>query len=143
MRIKQATDKNPQQLGLRPGEDGGNAHSRNRGTERTMEIRKLFGQQQDAIQSSSLGRRESDAYNSAATNSEQLRRNGEDIVNISPLSRQLSQVAQVLGEDEVRRSQRIAELKSAIERGDYKVSSRDVAEAVLDYAADTPALGNA
>lgn len=107
-----------------------------------MEIRKLFGQKQDAVQSGALkGRPVGDS--NAESNGERVTDvtlSGDDRVSISPLSRQLSQVAQILGEDEVRRSKRVAELKAAVENGSYQVSSQDVAQSIVNYVADAPSV---
>lgn len=59
-----------------------------------------------------------------------------DSVNISPLSRQLSQISQVLSEDEEQRRAKIAGLKSQIDGGTYSVPSKDVAKSIIDYAKD-------
>lgn len=104
-----------------------------------MEIRKLFGQKQDAIQSNALkGRGVGESGSDAQSNVTDLTLDGQDRVSISPLSRQLGQVAQILGEDEVRRSKRVAELKQAVDNGSYNVSSKDVAASIVNFVADAP-----
>ena len=104
-----------------------------------MEIRKLFGQQHDAIQSNPLkGRGAGEAPSGAADSVTEITLESDDRVSISSLSRNLLHVPQILGEDEVRRSKRVADLKKSIEDGTYQVSSQDVAQSIINFAADAP-----
>jgi flagellar biosynthesis anti-sigma factor FlgM len=61
----------------------------------------------------------------------------EDRVSISPLSRQLSQISSILADDEGQRNARVAELKSQVQSGTYSVPSKEVAQAIVQYARDS------
>ena len=58
---------------------------------------------------------------------------GEDTVTISPMSRQLAQVAGVLSDDEANTTQKVAALKDRIANGEYSVDSATLASAVVKY----------
>lgn len=60
---------------------------------------------------------------------------GEDTVSLSPLSRQLAKVSEILQEDDKTRQNRIRELKQSVEDGTYEVDSEDVSRAVVSFAA--------
>lgn len=59
---------------------------------------------------------------------------GVDKISVSPLSRQLLQISNILSDEEIARSKRIDELKERVSSGEYQVSSEDVAKAVIDFA---------
>ena len=69
-------------------------------------------------------------------NSEEQASNGGDRVSISPRARQFQQVAQILGEDEKHRQDRIDRLKKGIADGSYSVKSEDVATSIARFAQD-------
>ena len=106
-----------------------------------MEIKKLFerndvetatGSAQQAAKKNKVA-----AFQEQQTSADAARRAGEDSVSISPLSRQLAQLSQILAEDEGQRSERVAELKGRVEDGSYSVSRDDVARSVVSFAADS------
>lgn len=59
--------------------------------------------------------------------------NGEDTVQLSSASRQLSQIAKIIADDKAERSEKISLLKQQIARGEYNISSYEVGKALLDY----------
>ena len=56
-----------------------------------------------------------------------------DRVSLSSLSKQLSQVSKILGDDEGKRQLRVAELQQQVQAGQYNVSSNDVAGSIVDF----------
>ncbi|OVE80205.1 flagellar biosynthesis anti-sigma factor FlgM [bacterium J17] len=68
---------------------------------------------------------------------EQASRSGQDSVSISPLARQLAQVKRIVAEDDLARSDRVAELREQVQAGTYEVSSLDVAKSVVSFARDS------
>lgn len=62
-----------------------------------------------------------------------------DAVSLTPQSRQLREVESKLSETPAFDSARVAELRKAIERGDYRVDSRRVAGKMLDFERDLSA----
>ena len=61
---------------------------------------------------------------------------GEDTVTISPMSRQLAQMARIMADDEIKSQEKIAALKEEIEKGSYNISSDEIAQAFLSYIKD-------
>jgi negative regulator of flagellin synthesis FlgM len=57
----------------------------------------------------------------------------EDTVQISSIGRQFSSIARILNDDEQVRAKKVQGIKDAIARGDYKVSSEDVAESLVSF----------
>ncbi|MCB0323363.1 MAG: flagellar biosynthesis anti-sigma factor FlgM [Bdellovibrionales bacterium] len=106
-----------------------------------MEIKKLF--ERNDVESTSgsaqqaAKKRGVAAFQDQQAQADAARRAGEDSVTISPLSRQLAQLSQILSEDEAQQADRVAELKRQVEEGTYSVSRDDVARSVVSFAADT------
>lgn len=105
-----------------------------------MEIKKLF--ERNTVDTSSSSAQQSAKKTKVAAFQEQqnaanARKAGEDSVTISPLSRQLAQLSQILSEDETARADRVAELKREVEEGNYSVGRDDVARSLISFAADT------
>lgn len=98
-----------------------------------MEIRKLFGQEAQKA-SGQKKREEIEQYQGQGQ--AQVARPGEDVVSLSNLSRQLLQVSDIVAEDSIKRSARVAELKKSVEDGTYSVSSTDVAQSLVSFAAE-------
>lgn len=112
-----------------------------------MEIRKLFGQQDAAVRADNT-KSQRDVNNQepqeAAEKAVSIQpRSGQDVVSVSPLAKQLSQISGILDDDENKRGARVAELKQAVQDGSYSVSSTDVAGAIISYASDVPPLQGA
>lgn len=63
---------------------------------------------------------------------------GDDVVRLSGLSRQLFQISEIVDGDQSARSERIAQLKKAIADGTYSVSSNDLAKSIVSYARELP-----
>lgn len=61
----------------------------------------------------------------------------QDRVSISGFSRTLSQVSQLVHEDEADRTRRIQALKQRITDGSYHVDSKSVAKSLIHFAADS------
>lgn len=104
-----------------------------------MEIKKLT--ERENVQTAEAARRQKlSAYQGQqeATNSQQ---SGEDQVTISPLSRQLNQVADIVAEDDAERQLRVANIKQQVQDGTYSVDRLAVARSVISFAADTEDLG--
>ncbi len=64
-----------------------------------------------------------------------------DAVSLTPQSRQLREVESKLSETPAFDSARVAELRKAIERGEYRVDSRRVAGKLLEFERDLSAPG--
>ena len=98
-----------------------------------MEIKKLFERQsiQNANQTAKKG------AVSAYGNQAKIRQAaGEDSVNISRLSRQLSRIAGILDEDALVQQDRVQALKSKYEAGELSFNSVDVAQSIASYVND-------
>ena len=103
-----------------------------------MEIKKLF--ERGNVESNTSSAQQTAKKKGAAAFQEQqnlARKAGEDSVTISPLSRQLAQLSQILAEDEVQQNDRVAELKAQVEDGSYSVNRDDVARSLVSFASDT------
>lgn len=106
-----------------------------------MEIKKLF--ERGTVDTSSSSAQKSAKQNKVAAFQNQqnaadaARKAGEDSVTISPLSRQLAQLSQILAEDETDQAARVAELKRQVEDGSYAVNRDDVARSIVSFASDT------
>ncbi len=108
-----------------------------------MEIRKLFGQGNGLAAANAKKEQEAVSAYQQQNEAAQKARNGEDVVSLSSLSRQLSQVSNIVEDDNRRRADRVDALKARIESGDYKVSSSDVAASIVSFAQDVPAPSEA
>lgn len=106
-----------------------------------MEIKKLFGTQ-DTVQSSGL-KKQKDLASRYEQGRDVVLNSGDDVVRLSSLSRQLSQVSQVLREDEEQRAKRVADIKQQVQDGSYSVNSADVARSIISFARDLPPSGDA
>jgi len=110
-----------------------------------MEIRKLFGQtesQKNAAVKKQQGETEQQASGNAAAAGSAAAA-GNDVVSFSRLSRQLLKVADIVDEDNKTRVERVAEIKRKVSDGSYSVSSTDVAQSIVSYASDLPAVREA
>jgi flagellar biosynthesis anti-sigma factor FlgM len=111
-----------------------------------MEIRKLFGQQ-DAVRAANNRDKSNAVEQDDEQNGNQAGAvqggNGQDVISLSRLSRQLSQISGILDDDEQRRAARVADLKQKVQSGNYSVDSKDVASSLISYAGDVPPLGGA
>ena len=63
---------------------------------------------------------------------------GDDVVKLSGLSRQLFQISEIVDGDQSARSERIEQLKKAIADGTYSVSSNDLAKSLVSFARELP-----
>ena len=61
---------------------------------------------------------------------------GEDRVSISSLSKQLSQVSQIVSDDDSQRRGRVQELKAKVESGEYQIDSNSIAQSIVSFAKD-------
>ena len=61
---------------------------------------------------------------------------GDDVVTISPISRQLAQISKVITDDSISTNDRISFLKDQIETGNYAVSDEDIARSIMAYVKD-------
>lgn len=115
--------------------DGGN---------KNMEIRKLFGRSVDKNEIGLNNKAEQVVAQKEVIkdieleNQEASAGEGEDVVRLSGLSKRLSQISELVDNDQISRSKRIVELKKAITDGKYSVSSQDVAKSLVDYARELP-----
>lgn len=104
-----------------------------------MEIKKLFGHkstEQEQVQSAknrNASRNNANAENAGVAP-------GDDVVNISSLSRSLSRVSSLIAEDEQARAARVEEIKKAVADGTYNVSSTEVAKSLVSFAGDLEPL---
>ncbi len=57
---------------------------------------------------------------------------GEDTVNISPISRKLATISKVVKKDSIKEEERIEDLKKRINEGSYDISLDKISEAFLD-----------
>ncbi len=106
-----------------------------------MEIKKLF--ERNTVDTSTSSAQNSAKQNKVAAfqnqqnSADSARKAGEDSVTISPLSRQLAQLSQILSEDETDQAGRVAELKRQVEDGSFSVNREDVARSLVSFASDT------
>ena len=108
-----------------------------------MEIKKLFDRGenvQSRTSQSEAARKNQKAQAAYQTDQARVGAAGDDRVSISALSRQLSQISQILSDDEVKRSESVAEIKRAVEDGSYLADSKDVASSLVSFAAGTEDL---
>ncbi len=109
-----------------------------------MEIRKLFergvkknevglNNNAEQVNTSKEIIKEIELANQEASGTE-----GDDVVKLSGLSRQLFQISEIVEGDQSAQSERIAQLKKAIADGTYSVSSNDLAKSLVDFARDLP-----
>ena len=105
-----------------------------------MEIRKLFGQQSaEHAQARHQRGIEGQAEQNLSLVDGSQSQEGQDVISLSSLSRQLSQVSGILDEDSQKRAARVQSLKESVADGSYSVSSTDVAGSLISYASDVSA----
>lgn len=109
-----------------------------------MEIRKLF---ERAIKKNEVGlNNNAEQVNTSKeiikeielANQDASATEGDDVVKLSGLSRQLFQISEIVEGDQSARSERITQLKKAIAEGTYSVSSNDLAKSLVSYAQELP-----
>ena len=104
-----------------------------------MEIKKLF--ERDAVRTNEAQRRQKISSYQEQSSESNARSSTEDTVTISPLSRQLAQVSNIVADDEEARKKRVAEIKGQVESGTYSVDRSAVARSLISYAADMEEMG--
>ncbi len=105
-----------------------------------MEIKKLFERGNAQTSSQSVQRNRVASTYQAQNEGNAARRPGQDSVSISALSRQLSQLSNILADDESARSAKVSELKAKVQAGEFSVESTDVARSMVSFAADTESI---
>lgn len=106
-----------------------------------MEIKKLFGRETNQASSQAVQKSQVSAYQDQAQSSG-TRSVDQDSVSISSLSRQLSQISDILTKDEESRSARVAELKQKVQNGTFSADPDDVARSLISFAADSSGVSS-
>lgn len=105
-----------------------------------MRITDLFKSQQDisgvSTESGKSVNKTDSEEQARQRGAEQVGAKGEDRITISPLYRQITQIARVVREDEALQAEKVERLKAQVASGNYFVSSEDVAGAFLSHAAE-------
>jgi flagellar biosynthesis anti-sigma factor FlgM len=98
-----------------------------------MKISNLFGRTEQLQQSKV---RDQDAAAAQGKKSAQQSAS-EDVVSLSPLSRQLSQLSSIMRDEDTARAKKIENIKARIGDGSYDISNEDVAKSIVAYARDS------
>ncbi len=96
-----------------------------------MKIRDIFGQ--GDVSQSTQAAQERRKTNLAHAKDQEVFKEGEDRVSISPLARQFATISQILSEDASDRKNKVDQLKQQVEGGTYGVAKEDIAKSLLDY----------
>lgn len=106
-----------------------------------MKIRDLF-KQQSALPQTTHGSTFAVKTNTVAVEQEDevsSGKPGEDTVTISSRARHLAQIAQILGDEDHERGQKVADIKKQVADGTYSISSPDVVKSLLHYTRERSA----
>lgn len=101
-----------------------------------MKVSDIFRRSSDSVASGVRQTAQDTQSSSTAVNPAKVDGGSGDRVSISTEYRKFSQIASVVAQNEISSRSRIDELKDKIAKGEYKVDSKDIANAIVDFATE-------